>query len=92
MFIAGWLAALGGMLCIAATQSKQAELLFGAPLSDGLRRFAVCAGTALLLLSAGLGVQAYGLGVGLVSFCAWACFAGWIIALVLTRKRSRRRP
>ena len=45
----GFLAALAGMFCLAATQSKQAELLFGAPLSDGPRRLAVCAGIALLL-------------------------------------------
>ena len=89
MFIAGLMAAVGGMLCIAATQPKQAALLSGSPLSDGRRRLAVCTGTALLLLSASVGVEAYGLGVGLVSFCAWACFAAWGVALVLTRKRSR---
>ena len=89
MFVLGFLAALGGMFCIAATQSKQAKLLFNESPSGGQRRLAMWSGTALLLFSAWLGVQAYGLGVGLVTFCAWACFAGWIIALLLTWKRSR---
>ena len=86
-FAAGFLAALGGMLCIAATQAKQAKWLFGAPPSRAWRRLAMNSGTALLMLSAGLGIRFYGLGVGLVSFCGWACLAGWLVALMITLKR-----
>lgn len=87
MFMAGFLAALGGMFCIAATQSKQAALLFSKPPSGASRQLAMGAGTTLLLLSAGLGVSFHGIGVGLVSFCAWACLAAWIVALILVLNR-----
>ena len=85
--MAGFLAALGGMFCMAATQSKQAALLFSKPLSGVSRQLAMGAGTVLLLLSAGLGVRFHGMGVGLVSFCAWTCLAAWIVALILVLNR-----
>ena len=88
-FVAGFLTALGGLFCIAATQSKQARLLFSRPLSRIWRRLALGSGTALLVLSAGLGVRFHGAGVGLVSFCGWACLAGWLVALMLALKRGQ---
>ena len=90
MFMVGFLAALGGMFCIAVTQSKQVKLLFGSVPSSGWQRFSMWSGTALLRSSAWFGVAIYGLGVGLVTFCAWACFAAWIIALALTWRRSKK--
>lgn len=87
--MAGFLAALAGMFCLAATQSKQAALLFSKPPTGVRRHFAVWLGTALLGLSAGFGVEVYGPGVGLLTFCAWACLAGWIVALLLTWKRRQ---
>lgn len=90
MFIVGFLAALGGMFCIATTQSKQAKLLFASVPSRGWQRLARWSGTVLLLFSVWFGVEVYGLGIGLVTFCAWACFAAWVVALALTWQRSRK--
>ena len=90
MFMLGFLAALGGMFCIAVTQPKQAKLLFSTVPSSGWQRSAKWAGAALLLFSAWFGVEIYGLGIGVVTFCAWACFAAWIIALLLTWRRHRQ--
>ena len=87
--MAGFLAALGGMFCLAATQSKQAALMFSKPPTGVWRQLAIWLGAALLLLSAGVGMEVYGPGVGLVTFCAWACLAGWIVALILTWKRRQ---
>ena len=85
----GFLAALAGMFCLAATQSKQAALMFSNPPTGVWRRLAICFGAALLVLSAAVGMEVYGPGVGLVTFCAWACLAGWIVALMLTWKRRQ---
>ena len=89
MFLLGVIVALGGMLCLAATQSKQAKLLFNRAPDDTRRRLGRWAGTALLIASAAQAVAVYGLGVGLVTFLAWACLGGWLVALVLTWRRSR---
>ena len=89
MFAAGFIAALGGMFCLAATQPKQAALMFNQAPTGAWRRLAMGFGTALLVLSAWVGVDVYGPGVGLVTFCAWACVAGWIVALALTWKRRQ---
>ena len=90
MFVLGSLAALGGMFCIAATQSKQAGVLFGKALGSNRKHVARWSGTFLLIVSAYLGIAAYGVGIGLVSFFAWACLAGWVVALLITWKRGRR--
>ncbi len=90
MMMAGFVVALGGMFCFAASQKKQALLIFGTSPVHGWRRLAIIGGTVLLGLSAWLGVSVYGFGVGLVTFFAWACFAAWTVALTASWQRSKK--
>ncbi|MEM9257648.1 MAG: DUF3325 domain-containing protein [Pseudomonadota bacterium] len=87
-----WLAA-AGMTLLALTQPKQRKLMLNLPWSQGRRRGCAVGGTVLLLSSAVQAVAVYGPGVGLVTFAAYACFAAWLVALLLTwRRRVLKKP
>ncbi|MEM7100507.1 MAG: DUF3325 family protein [Pseudomonadota bacterium] len=88
-YLFGLLVATLGMLCIAAAQSKQAKLLLQRSLNESQTRTAIWLGSALLVSCAWQCVAAYGLGIGLTTFFAHACFAAWLVAGLITWRRSR---
>ncbi|MEM1435733.1 MAG: DUF3325 domain-containing protein [Pseudomonadota bacterium] len=81
------LSATVGMLCMAAIQNKQAKILFKRTPHPRLRRVLQIFGGLLLLLSGVIGVHTYGAGIGLVTFCGWACLGAWLVALGITWRR-----
>lgn len=87
----GFLAALVGMICFASTQTKHARTWLKRPLSLLQRRFVLLGAWLLLLISAGLSVLEYGIGIGLTTFLAWLCFAGWAVALTISWRKSRHK-
>lgn len=88
-FLLGLASATLGMLCLASNQAKYARVLFKAPLPSDRGRTAAWIGWALLLVSGAVGIEGYGLGVGLVSFFACSCFGAWGVALLITLMRER---
>ena len=88
MVVVGLFITLFGLTCLAASQSKNARVLFSEPPSPARRRALIAAGSALLAASAGTGVAQFGVGVGLVMFCAWLTLAGWAVVLLISWRRQ----
>ena len=88
-FLLGLLLALIGMAVLATTQSKQAKLLFAEAPAGHYRLVLITTGSASLIACAWQTIFIYGLGVGVVTFLAHACFAAWIVSLFLTWRRER---
>jgi len=87
VFLVGLLLTTVGLFCFAASQAKQAALMFGTVPSSSLQRANRGLAWALLLGSTLLGISTYGFGVGLVSLFAWVFTGGWVIALALSWRR-----
>lgn len=87
MFLLGMAVTTAGMFCLAATQNKQARLMFGRPPNSWPKRLLVTGGCFFLVVSLCIAAALYGWGVGIVTFFGWACVGGWLIALMLTLRR-----
>ncbi|MEM1153850.1 MAG: DUF3325 family protein [Pseudomonadota bacterium] len=88
-YLLGLALATAAMLSLAGTQGRQAKLMVGSAPSGGMRWLLICLGSLLLLSSCWQSVAAYGWGVGLVTFCAHACIGAWLVASILSWRRSR---
>lgn len=88
--LAGLLVAHAAMFCFALGQGKHAALLLASRPGDRAQRAAQASGWALLALTCAIAVRGYDMGIGLVTFFAWTCFAAWSIAAVISFRRERR--
>jgi len=88
-FLLGFVLALTGMFSLAAAQSKQAKLLLKSVPAGTSRLTLIGLGTLMLIASSWQAVTAFGMGVGFVTFFSHVCFAAWIVALTLTRRRGQ---
>ncbi|MEM1412056.1 MAG: DUF3325 family protein [Pseudomonadota bacterium] len=89
MFVLGLLIATAAMLCLALAQAKHAPQLLSVAITPKQRRLAGWCGWLLTTFCAWLAMKHYGVGVGLVTFLAWACVGAWATMLLVTARRSR---
>ncbi|MEM6580951.1 MAG: DUF3325 family protein [Pseudomonadota bacterium] len=87
-YLVGLALATAAMISLAGTQRRQAKLMLSAPPLGARRRLLICLGFLLLSASCAQAVAAYGWGIGLVTFCAHVCLGAWLVAIILTWRRS----
>jgi hypothetical protein len=91
-FLVGLLLAFLGMLFFAVSSKKYRIQLFTSSanaIPDSPYVWGAVACLFMIMLAV-FSIKIYGLGIGLVWFCAFICISGWLLSLIIAFKKSHQ--